>query len=189
MRIVVFNGSPRVNGNTELLLNEVMKGAKELGGEITRFDLNRMKIKGCQECGYCEEKGLCKIKDDMQKIYPSFTEGERFIVASPIYFMNVSAQLKLMIDRTQSIWCQKYRLKKPIPSGPRGRKGLFICVGGMKREDEISCSNLTVKAFFRSINVQEHRELSYLGVDEKGAILKRPEALMECYQAGRELMS
>ena len=200
MRLIVFHGSPRPKGNTEILLNEALRGAREGGAReggakerggvrITRFDLNKMNIKGCQACGYCTEKGACNIKDDMEKIYPAIYGGERFIVTSPIFFQGVSAQLKLMIDRAQSIWCEKYLLKKPIEPGPNGRKGLFITVGGMARKDGEKCSSLAVKAFFRTINVLEHKDLGYLEADEKGAILKRPEALRECYEAGRELLS
>jgi len=199
LRLVVFHGSPRVKGNTEILLNEALRGAMEGGAkkrgaqyrkiEITRFDLNKMDIKGCQDCGACTETGICTIKDDMEKIYPAIYEGERFIVTSPIFFLGVSAQLKLMIDRTQPVWCEKYLLKKPIEPGPKGRKGLFITVGGTARKDGLRCSALTIKAFFRTINVLEHKDLGYLEADEKGAILNRPEALRECYEAGRELLS
>jgi multimeric flavodoxin WrbA len=189
MKLVVFHGSPRLKGNTEILLEEALRGAAEKGAEVTRFDLNKMKIRGCQECGYCTDTGTCKFKDDMEKIYLAIREGERFIVTSPVFFMNVSAQLKAMIDRAQAFWCEKYLLKRPIPIGPNGRKGLFIAVGGMNRQDELKCSFLTVKGFFRTINVPEHKELGYLKADAKGAILHRPDALRECYEAGRELMS
>jgi hypothetical protein len=82
--------------------------------------------------------------------------------------------------------------KKPIPPGPQGRKGLLILVGGMKRNDKnegFHCSEVTARAFFRTINVQEHATLSYDSVDTKGAVKDHPTALKDAYEAGKELVS
>jgi hypothetical protein len=94
-----------------------------------------------------------------------------------------------MIDRCQAFWCEKYLLKKTIPEGPNGRKGLLLVVGGMKKEIGIQCSETTAKAFFRTISVPEHETLSFLGVDAKGAIHEHPTALKEATEAGRRLVS
>ena len=93
-----------------------------------------------------------------------------------------------MIDRCQAFWCEKYLLKKPIPEGEFGRKGLLLLVGGMEKEAGVKCSEATAKAFFRTISVPEHKILSFLGVDAKGAILKHPSALKDAYEAGKELV-
>ncbi|MDA8086609.1 MAG: flavodoxin family protein [Nitrospiraceae bacterium] len=188
MKTAVFMGSPRIRGNTHMLLEEAMRGAMEKGAQITFFELNAMKIKGCQDCGSCVESGLCVMKDDMEKIYPVLRESSRFILASPIFFVGVSAQTKAMIDRCQCFWYEKYILKKPLPQGPEGRTGLFLSVGGMGGVDGKVCSEATAKAFFRTISVLDHRALCYLGVDARGDILKKPQALKEAYEAGRKLM-
>lgn len=179
-------GSPRKGGNSEILLKEAMQGAREKGAEIVYFDLPAMKIAGCRDCGVCEGTGCCHVEDDMQKIYSAIRQSSRFILASPVFFAGVSAQAKLMIDRCQSFWCEKYLLKKPMP--PEDRAGLFICVGGMKRPEGRDCSAATAVSFFRTISVLAHRELCYLGVDKKGEILKHPDALREVYEAGKALM-
>jgi hypothetical protein len=93
-----------------------------------------------------------------------------------------------MIDRCQSFWCEKYLLRKPIIEGEYGRKGLLLLAGGMKKEIGIQCAEATAKAFFRTISVPEHRTLSYLGVDAKGAILEHPAALKEAFEAGEKLV-
>jgi multimeric flavodoxin WrbA len=188
VRVAVFHGSPREGGNTGILLLEAVRGAAEKGAEITRFDLSSMDIKPCQHCGGCEETGACVIRDDMDGVYDAIRASARFIFSSPIFFMNVSAQAKAMIDRCQSFWCEKYLLKRPIQAGPEGRKGLFITVGGMAWKEGLQCSEATARAFFRTISVPEHRTLGYLKVDAKGDILKHPEAFRECYEAGRELL-
>ena len=188
MKTAVFMGSPRIKGNTHMLLEEAMRGAREKDAEITFFNLNTMKIRGCQDCGGCAETGICIKKDDMEKIYPVLRESSRFILASPIFFVGVSAQAKAMIDRCQCFWYEKYILKKPLPQGPEGRVGLFLSVGGMGGAEGKDCSQATARAFFRTINVLDHNALCYLGVDARGDILKKPQALNESYEAGRKLM-
>jgi multimeric flavodoxin WrbA len=184
MKIIAFNGSPRREGNTELLLNETLRAIDGKGHEITRFELNKLKIMPCQDCGGCEKTGRCIIDDDMTPIYEAIRTADRVILASPIFFFALSAQAKVMIDRCQAFWCEKYLLKRTIEAGPFGRKGLLLMVGGMKRQMGVQCGEATAKAFFRTVSVQEHETLSFLEVDQKGAILSHPTALREAYEAG-----
>ncbi|MEJ2685585.1 MAG: hypothetical protein P8Z71_14475 [Candidatus Sulfobium sp.] len=98
-----------------------------------------------------------------------------------------SAVRKIMIDRCQSFWCEKYLLKKPLPEGAYGRKGLLLIVGGMKKQTGVECSSATATAFFRTISVREHQTLSFLGIDAKGAVLEHPSAMEEAFRAGKDL--
>jgi multimeric flavodoxin WrbA len=188
MKVVAFHGSPRVEGNTEMLLEETLRAIGESLHEIRVFKLNLMNIKPCQDCGGCEKTGACVIDDDMNDISLAIREADRVVLASPVFFFGMSAQAKAMIDRCQAFWCEKYLLKRPVPAGPHGRKGLLLLVGGMKKEIGIQCAEATATAFFRTISVPEHRTLGFLGVDAKGAILERPEALRDAYQAGKGLV-
>ncbi len=188
MKVVAFNGSPRVDGNTDILLREALKAVGETGHEVRLFRLNFMNIKPCQDCGGCDNTGECIFSDDMNEIYAAIREADRIILASPIFFFALSAQAKAMIDRCQSFWCEKYLLKKPIAGGPHGRKGLLLLVGGMKKEIGVQCSEETAKAFFRTVSVPEHKTLSFLGVDAKGAIMEHPAALKDTFEAGRALV-
>ena len=188
MKVIAFLGSPRKDGNTELLLNKAIKGIKVSGSAVQVFNLNLIKISPCQDCGGCDETGKCIVEDEMSQIYNAIRTADRIILASPVFFFGLSAQAKIMIDRCQAFWCEKYLLKKPIPEGKFGRKGLLLLVGGMDKEAGIKCSEATAKAFFRTISVPEHKTLSFLGVDAKGAIVKHPTALKDAYEAGRELV-
>lgn len=188
MKIAAFFGSPRENGNTHLLLKETIKGIEDSGFEVQLFDLNAMDIMPCQNCGDCNETGECTYHDDMDSIYDAIRDSDRIILASPIFFFAVSAQSKAMIDRCQSFYCEKYLLKKPLPEGENGRKGLLLLVGGMNKDIGTRSAGACAKAFFRTISVNEHDTLSYLGVDEEGAILKHPMALKEAYAAGKKLV-
>lgn len=188
MNVIAFLGSPRKDGNTELLLREAVRGAESSGHSVKTFSLNLMNIKPCQNCGGCDEAGECIIDDDMTEIYHDIRSADRIMLASPIFFFALSAQTKIMIDRCQSFWCEKYLLRRPISEGEFGRKGLLLLAGGMKKEIGIQCAEATAKAFFRTVSVPEHNTLSYLGIDAKGAVLEHPTALKEAFEAGVKLV-
>jgi multimeric flavodoxin WrbA len=190
MKVIAFLGSPRQGGNSELLLNQALKGIEEAGCNVHVFALNAMNIMPCQNCGGCDESGICIYEDGMTAVYEAIRTCDRIILASPIFFSALSAQTKMMIDRCQAFWCEKYLLKKPIPPGPYGRKGLLLMVGGMKKEigmQGMQCAERSAKAFFRTVNVPEHTTLSYTGVDAKGEILKHPTALKDAFEEGKKL--
>jgi len=187
MNIVAFLGSPRVDGNSDILLKEALKAVEGKAHDVLIFRLNVMDIKPCQNCGGCDTTGVCVINDDMQEISRAVREADRIILSSPIFFFGLSAQSKIMIDRCQSFWCEKYLLKKTIPQNQNGRKGLLMLVGGMKKEVGIQCSEVTAKAFFRTISVPDHETLSFLGVDAKGQINNHPTALQDAFEAVKKL--
>jgi multimeric flavodoxin WrbA len=189
MRVVGLNGSPRRGGNTELLLAEVMKGAESKGAEAKTLVLNDLKISPCQHCDACFEAGVCKIKDDMQMVYKEMEKADRIVLASPIHFLGLTAQMKAMIDRGQALWARKYVLKKPPLGDRRPRKGLFVAVGGMKLAHLFEPSLATVRAFFTVIDVGYAGDLLFRGIDEKGAIKKHPTALKDAFAAGQKLAS
>jgi multimeric flavodoxin WrbA len=151
MEVIAFLGSPRKDGNTSILLQEAIRGVREGGGTVKIFNLAQMKIRPCQNCGGCDETGVCIIKDDeMPAIYAALREASRIILASPIFFAGLSAQTKAMVDRCQAFWCEKYLLNRPIPAGPEGRKGLFLTVGGMKTGKGVECGGASATAFFQN---------------------------------------
>lgn len=188
MNVAAFLGSPRKNGNTELLLRETIKGIESSGVPVQIFNLNLMNISPCRDCDECAQTGICTIDDEMAQIYEAIRNADRIILASPVFFYGVSAQTKIMIDRCQAFWCEKYLLKKPIPQRKFGRKGLLLLVAGQKKDTGIDCSEECAKAFFRTISIPEHKTLSYAGIESKGAILNHPTAMKEAFKAGRELV-
>ena len=188
MKVAVFNGSPRIGGNTDLLLCEAVKPIEYAGHDIVRFNLNLLNIRPCQDCGGCEDTGICVINDDMNYIREAIRGVDRILLASPIFFFGLSAQTKIMIDRCQSFWCEKYLMKKPIPEGPDGRRGLLLLVGGMTKEIGVQCAEATAKAFFRTVSIPEHETVYFLGVDKKGAIQEHKTAFDDVYTASRRLI-
>jgi multimeric flavodoxin WrbA len=100
-RIVILNGSPRRKGNTSALTEAFAKGAEESGCEVTEFFLQGMRINGCMGCfgGHSARECPCVQKDDMAKVYPVVKDADVVVLASPLYYWNISGQLKTVIDR------------------------------------------------------------------------------------------
>lgn len=180
MKILGISGSPRHNGNTFLLLQKVLDGAKESRLEVeTEFIfIPDLKINPCRECHGCDKTGKCVVDDDMQIMYPKLQNSDCIIIASPIFFGNVTANLKAMIDRCQCLWVKKYILRQPI-SDKQNRKGAFISACGGKKIDFFPAAALTIKALFKTLDISYVAELFFSHIDEKGAITKHPTALKE----------
>ncbi len=188
MKVLGIAGSPRRGGNTDLLLAEVMKGAASRGAEVKTIILNDLEISPCQHCDACLEAGRCKIEDDMQMVYRELEDADRIVLASPIQFMGLTAQMKTMIDRCQALWARKYVLKLPPLGNRRERKGFFISVGGRKIANVFEPALVMVKTVFRILDITYAGELLFPGVDEKGAIAKHPDALQQAFLAGQKLV-
>jgi len=188
MKVLGIAGSPRRGGNTDLLLAEVMKGAASRGAEVKTIILNDLEIAPCQHCDACLEAGRCRVGDDMQMVYRELEEADRIVLASPIQFMGVTAQAKAMIDRGQALWARKNVLKIPPLGDQRERKGLFISVGARKVTNLFEPALVTVKSWFRSLDVIYAGDLLFSDVDEKGAIAQNTDALHQAFLAGQELV-
>ncbi|MFH1382567.1 MAG: flavodoxin family protein [Chloroflexota bacterium] len=187
MKVLGIAGSPRRGGNTDMLLAEFMRGAVGQGAEVKTIVLRDLKISPCQHCDACLRAGICKIKDDMQMVYQEMASADVIVLASPIQFEGVTAQMKAMIDRCQSLWAKKYVLKIPPLGDRRERKGFFISVGGRKKPTIFDPAMATVKAAFTIMDVAYAGDLLFSGVDEKGAIATRPDALKQAFEAGQKL--
>ncbi len=151
--ILGFFGSPRRGGNTEILLDETLRSAKEKGAQTEKIILNELNIRPCQECGGCDKTGRCVVKDDMQDIYPKLRRANSVIVASPVFFSSVSAQTKAMIDRNQCVWVEKYRLKKPVTEVTAPRRGALISTCAHEGKEHFACSIKVVETFFLCQNI------------------------------------
>jgi multimeric flavodoxin WrbA len=185
MKILGIWGSPRVGGNTDVLLEALLQGARESGGEVEKVELRRLKISPCLEIYKCLETGECPIKDDMRDLYPKLLAADAVVLASPIFFYGVTAQAKAMIDRTQAFWARRYVLKNDFPG--EQRQGVLLLTAATKGKHVFVGARLAAYYFFDAINVRYAAEILVREVDEKGAILQRPEVLAEAEELGRRL--
>jgi len=122
----------------------------------------------------------------MQAVCEALDRSDRIVMAAPIYFYNVPAQAKAVIDRTQALWARKYAQKAAgSKAAPRpDRSGFFIGVGATRGKRLFDGTLQTVRYFFDAIDVTYAGTLVYGGVDEKGAIRNHPTAMKECFEAG-----
>ena len=104
-RIVIVKGSPRKNGNSAMLADQVAAGARAAGAQVESFTLHEMEIHPCDACDACQGEPYrgCVVDDDMQLLYPKVREADALVIATPIYWFTVSAQTKLFMDRCYSL--------------------------------------------------------------------------------------
>ena len=189
MKVLGIFGSPRKGGNTDLLLEEALRGAEKEGARVERLRLRDFNITPCTECHGCDPTGECVVQDDMQEIYPKLLDADIIILASPIFFYGITAWAKALVDRSQALWVRKYVLKDHTSSKERKkRKGFFISVGATKGQKLFEGAILSVKYFFDGINATYAGELLFRNLDAKGDVLKQPDALQKAFEAGRKLV-
>ena len=185
MNVLGINGSPRVGGNTDILLDKALEGARSRGAKTEKIILNNLKFSPCQECSELLDDGPCIIEDDMRPLYKKIKEADAVILASPIFFGSLSAQTKMMIDRFQCVWRAKYILKKDMFK--KKRMGAFVSVEASAREDFFDNARSIVKNVFAAIDVDYKEELLCPGIDEKAGILKHPDALKKAFELGKRM--
>lgn len=186
MNILGISSSPRAGGNTDTILDEVLRSAKRSGAKVEKIFLNDLIFRPCQECGGCDQTGVCVLDDDMRGVYEKAARSDVLVVASPVFFGTVSAQLKSMIDRFQCIWVKSTILKEPV--SVRGkRKGAFICVAAADKKDFFENSKKVVKNLFAILNVTYSGEIFCAGVDSCKGVLEKSSIIKKARLLGRRL--
>ena len=178
MFVLGLQGSPRIKGNTGVLLSTFLKKAEDLGAHTHYLDVPRMNITPCQECGHCESKGFCRIEDDMWEIYPLFRQAEIIVMATPIFFYGPTAQMKAVIDRSQALWARRYT-HKLIDPGAKWRRGFLLALGATKGKNLFEGTALTAKYFFDAVGANFEGSLTYKQIEGQGDISKHPTAIAD----------
>ena len=175
--VLILSGSPRKGGNSDLLCDEFMRGAKESGNNVTKINVASKKIAPCHACYFCgEHGGECVYKDDMAEILQAMIDADVLVLASPVYFYSIDAQLKAVIDRTVARWLEV-----------KNKEFYYI----MTAADEDKSSMDTTLACFRGyadcVNGAKEMGVIYgTGVYEKGKVLNTP-AMAEAYEMGKNV--
>lgn len=189
-KLFAIAGSPRRGGNSELLLDEAIRAAKDAGLETDKLVVSDLDISPCTSCGGCWETGDCVIEDEMQEVYKKLLDADYVVVASPLYFLGISAWLKALIDRCQALWARRFILKRPLRNGRKQPKGLFISTAAISQADDkvFSGSKQTIRAVFNALEIEYAGELFFKGLEECGAVASHPEFLKRTYKVARELV-
>ncbi|MDR2368758.1 MAG: flavodoxin family protein [Deltaproteobacteria bacterium] len=143
--------SPNQAGTSKALLDQFGSGVVEAGAGFSTLSISDFNnLSGCVECGACGRTGRCRISDDMDVFYEGFETASRIVVASSLFFYDVPAQGKAVIDRSQAYWSKRYLLGQNKEGRP-GARGFLLAVGATKGKDLFTPVSLSVKYFFDAL--------------------------------------
>jgi len=188
--VLVLEGSPRKGGNTEVLIDAVVRGIVAAGGSAERIRVADRQVAPCVGCGGCDKTGICVVKDEMTDIYERIGAARRLVLASPIYFYAITAQLKAVIDRGQAFWSRKsLAMKAGVWKVDPERKGFLVAVAATKGERVFEGAVLTAKYFLDAADFVYGGELLVRGIDRRGEMKKDLESLARAEQFGRRVLA
>ncbi|MDJ0784804.1 MAG: NAD(P)H-dependent oxidoreductase [Desulfosarcinaceae bacterium] len=187
MLVLGLQGSPRKEGNTETLLAAFMAAAGNLGATTETVRVTERDIQPCKEYIVCEKKGFCPIKDEMNTIYARLRRAEVVVAASPVFFYGVTAQLKALIDRCQTLWARKYKLGLKDPLAP-WRRGLLLGVAATRGRQLFDGMELTAKYFFDGISAAYDGCIAYRDIEAKGDMAAHSTYKDDMQDAARRLV-
>jgi arsenate reductase (thioredoxin) len=188
MFVLGLQGSPRMKGNSAMLLSGFLDEAGRLGALTELINVAKKKITPCQECGACEKKGFCPIDDEMQEMYPLLRQADIVVMATPIFFYGPTAQMKALIDRSQALWSRKYALWLEDP-GRKWRQGCLLAVGATRGKNLFEGTILTAKYFLDAVGARFEGSLGYRQIEHLGDIQTHPTALNDAAEKARELIT
>jgi multimeric flavodoxin WrbA len=187
MKVLGIYGSPRKGGNSDELLDAALAAAAQEGAEVERVYARKFKnLSGCLECGGCDDTGECVVDDDMQGVYPLLDEAQAVILSAPVFFYNLPAQVKALVDRSQARWSRRMleKTKEERKRYDRGR-GWLIAVGATKGENLFTGMELTAKYFYDALDMSYEGALTARGLEGKGEAGGREELMDQARELGR----
>jgi NAD(P)H-dependent FMN reductase len=184
--LVAVGFSPREKGNSDLLLEWAITGARQAGARTRKIFVRDYKINYCRGCRHCESAGECIQKDDFSKFSKELDRADHLIVSTPVFFLNVPGQAKAAIDRFQTQWSRKYLLGKP--PGREQRPALVLMVAGSDRPRLFDCVKRTLNAWFSVAGFRSAAEIGVAAVDAKGAVSRPPGLEQRMQEAGKNLI-
>jgi multimeric flavodoxin WrbA len=186
VRVCGIVGSPKRKGNVDLLVSRVLEGARSQGAETHTIYLNDLSIKPCQSCGVDPYPKFCLFDDDMKTVYEALQSCDAVVLGSPVYFDTVSAQTKLMIDRSN---CLMPYVKQPDGTFDferrikKRKKGVFIAVSG--GDQELNTILTTVKGFFNWANIELFETIQYAHNDDQlGGVKDNKDIMNRAFEIG-----
>ncbi|MGN1432119.1 MAG: flavodoxin family protein [Ruminococcus sp.] len=172
-RVLILSGSPRKGGNSDILCDEFMKGAEQSGNAVEKIRVAEKKVGYCRGCYACKEKGICAIKDDMTEILQKMIDADVIVLASPVYFYSIDAQLKAVIDRTVARWLEV-----------KNKEFYYIMTAADGEKESLETTLECFRGYADCVEGAKEMGVIYgTGVYEKGEI-KATKAMKEAYEMG-----
>lgn len=176
-KVLILSGSPRKGGNSDLLCDEFLRGAHESGNQVEKVFLRSKKVAPCNACYYCKNSGgKCAIPDDMAEILDKMQAADVIVMASPVYFYSIGAQMKAVIDRSVARWTN-------IPN----KEFYYIMTAAEDSDTVMDCTLECFRGFAACLDGAQEKGVIYgKGVYEAGAIKGLP-AMREAYEMGKQV--
>jgi multimeric flavodoxin WrbA len=189
MRVVGIYGSPRKGGNSDILLDRILQGAEALGAQVEKVYCRKLKMSGCIECGGCDETGQCVVQDDMQDVYPLLEQAQAVVLSVPIFFYDMPAQAKALVDRCQACW-SKRKLSKPREQWGTYDSGkcYLVGVGATKGKNLFLGLELVAKYWCDALDMSYEGGLLLRGIEGKGAVNQHPGALEQADDLAKKIV-
>ncbi|MDN5336277.1 MAG: hypothetical protein PWR02_1303 [Synergistales bacterium] len=184
MKAIGIVCSPRKGGNSEVLVREVLKAAGDDAAKV--LHPNEMKIRGCQGCYACKEKGSCVMEDDMKELYREIKEADAVVFGTPIYMYGVASQFKVVLDRLFAFLGAAPDFKSSLP---KGKKAVLVVSQGNENAQEYDTHITQMKETLGVVGFDEVKTLVAPGVNELGEAAKHPTLVQKAQMLGRDLCS
>ncbi len=188
MYVLGLMGSPRRDGNTEILLDAALGAAEAEGAHTRKVVVSTLDMRPCVELYHCAVDGTCSLRDDMTPLYDELIAADRIVLASPIFFYGLTSQAKAVVDRCQALWMRRHVLKSWQPDVD-ARQVALIALGATKESRLLDGVVMSANYFFDAVGVSFAGQVLVRGVESKGQIRDMPQYLEEAAGLGRRLAS
>lgn len=185
MKILGIMGSPRVGGNSDILLDDALAGAEKAGALVEKIILDKKKIAGCRDCKKCNETGRCVLKDDMPEIHTKILEADAIIHSVPVYFWSMTAQMKAYLDRWCALFDAEWKWHKEYRPSMKGKPIGLITVCG---DTNVHTADPIVHSFKSTVDMTGMRWLGAVmaSANGKGDILTDEKARKQARELGEK---
>ncbi len=176
-KVLILSGSPRKGGNSDLLCDQFMKGALETGNQVEKIRVSEKKIDYCKACYYCSSHGgECVIKDDMAEIVQKIIDADVIVLASPVYFYSIAAQLKTLIDRTVCRWTEI-----------KNKEFYYIATAAENSKTALECTIQCMRGFADCVTGAKEKGSIYAGGFSDVGDIENSEYIKKSYQMGKNV--
>lgn len=186
MKVLGILGSPRVGGNSDLLLNQALLGAKEMGAKAEKIILSRKKISGCLDCKKCNATGKCVIQDDMPQIHEKILKADALLHSVPLYFWAMTSQMKAYLDRWCAFFDADWNWHQTYAERMKGKRIGLITVCG---DPNPHTADPIVHSFRETCHFSGMTLYPVVQVSagQKGEVDRNPKAKKEAYELGKRI--
>lgn len=183
MYVIGFVGSPRIGGNTTILVEKALEGAKAAGAETELITLTTLSFSGCRGCAHCKSHDTCRLDDDMQKLYVKMKQADRFVFGTPVYFADMTGQFKQFLDRWYALIDKDYQTRLSP-----GKKAALLIAQGDPDITQFTSIKSTIEFALNFLGVPLQDTIIVGDLADPKDVLKRPEIIQQAEKAGHDLV-